>query len=198
MLRQRGFSHGRSIFGFSGKEIAMKQIRLNAEKRDILYRSLIALAMLFGTALFQTSFLPWVGLFGVIPDLLLIFVAGVSFFNGASVGVPFGIVAGLVGYFLGGGTNVEVVVLYAFVGGLFGLCFVGRKYLVWCIHMTAAVLLKAVWSFLICLLFSPLPRPFAALWYSILPELWGTFLLSLALYAPVRSAARLLKRKSEL
>ncbi len=176
----------------------MKRIQLNAEKRDIVYRALIALAMLFGTALLQTSFFPWVGLFGAIPDLLLVFVAGVGFFDGARVGSPFGIGAGLLGYFLGGGANAEILLLYSLVGILSGLYFTGRKYLSWCIHMAAAVLVKAIWSLLICLLFSPVPRPFAALWYSILPELLGTLLLSLALYVPVRAAARLLKRKSEL
>ena len=176
----------------------MKKLRLNAEKRDILYRALIALAMLFGVALLQTSFLPWVGLFGAIPDLLMIFVVGVSFFNGARVGIPFGIGAGLIGYFLGGGSRAEILLFYSLVGILFGMYFAGRKYLAWCVHMAAAVLAKAVWSFVICLLLSPVPRPFAALWRSILPELLGTLLLSLALYAPVRAAARLLKRKSEL
>lgn len=176
----------------------MKKIQLNAEQRDILFRTLIALAMLFGTALLQTSFLPWVGLFGTVPDLLLIFVAGVALFNGAKIAIPFGIGAGLVGYFLGGGSRAEIILLYALVGILFSMYFFGRKYVAWCVHMAAAVILKAVWSFMICLLFSPVPRPFAALWHSILPELLGTLLLSLALYVPVRAASRLLKRKSEL
>lgn len=176
----------------------MKKLRLNAEKRDILYRALIALAMLFGATLLQTSFLPWIGLFGTIPDLLMIFVVGVSFFNGARVGMPFGIGAGLIGYFLGGGSHVEILLFYSFVGILFGMYFGGRKYLAWCVHMAVAVLAKVVWSFLICLLLSPVPRPLAALWRSIVPELLGTLLLSLVLYSPVKVAARLLKRKSEL
>ena len=175
----------------------MKRLQLDAEKRDILFRALVALAMLFGAVLLQTSFLPWVGLFGAIPDLVLIFVAGVGFFNGAGVGIPFGIGAGLVSFFLGGG-NVMIILLYSLAGILFSMIFMGRRYLPWCLHMLAAVLFKAVWSLLMCLLFSPVPRPLAALWYSILPELLGTLLLSLVLYVPVRAAARLLKRKSEL
>jgi cell shape-determining protein MreD len=176
----------------------MRRIQLNAEKRDIVFRSLIALAMLFGTALLQTSFLPWVGFFDAIPDILLIFTVGVGFFNGARVGIPFGIGAGLVGYFLGGGRHAEIILLYALAGILFCMYFTGRKYLSWCIHMMVAVLFKAGWSLLMCLVFSPVPRPLAALWHSVLPELLGTLLLSLVLYVPIRAAARLLKRKSEM
>ena len=176
----------------------MKRIQLNAEKRDILYRSLIALALLFGTALLQTSFLPQIGLFGAIPDLLLILVIGVSFFNGSRVGIPFAIGAGLVGYFLGGGSHAEIILFYSLVGILFGTYFSGRRYFAWCLHMLIAVFIKMGWSFLICLFVSSVPRPFAALWHSLLPELLGTLLLSLVLYVPVRVAARLIKRKSEL
>lgn len=176
----------------------MKRIQLSAGTRDILYRSLIALAMLFGTALLQTSFLPQVDLFGAIPDLLLIFAVGVSFFSGARVGIPFAIGAGLVGFFLGGGAHAEILLFYSFVGILFGTYFSGRRYFAWCLHMLIAVFIKMGWSLLICLFFSPVPRPLAAFWYSLLPELLGTLLLSLALYVPIRAAARLIKRKSEL
>ncbi len=176
----------------------MKKIQLDAEKRDIVFRSLVALAMLFGTVLLQTSFLPWVDLFGAIPDLVLIFVVGVGFFSGMKVGVPFGIGAGLLCYFLGGGGGAVMILLYALGGGLASMYFLGKNYPAWCIYMVAACLFKMIWSLLMCLLFSAVPRPLAALWHSILPELLGTFLLSLALYRPIGAASRLLRRKSEL
>ncbi len=174
----------------------MRKIAWNAEQRDIIFRSLVALAMLFVTVLLQTSFLPYVDLFGAIPDLLLIFVVGISFFNGERVGVPFSIGAGLVGYFLGGGAALGIL-FYFLCGVLASRGFLGRNYRSWCIYMVAACLLKLLWSFLYCLLASALPRPFAALWHSALPEFLGTFLLSLALYFPVKLAARAIKRKSE-
>lgn len=176
----------------------MRKIQLNAGKRDILFRSLVALAMLFVTALLQTSFLPQVDLFGAIPDLMLILTVGVGFFGGMKVGLPFGIGAGLVCYFLGGSGAAVMILLYALLGYLSSMYFLGRNYPSWCLYMAAACLIKMLWSFFMCILFSAVPRPFAALWHSILPELLGTLLLSLVLYYPVRAAARLLIRKSEL
>ncbi|MBE6661844.1 MAG: hypothetical protein E7606_01030 [Ruminococcaceae bacterium] len=174
----------------------MRRISWNAETRDIVFRSLVALAILFVIALLQTSFLPYVDLFGAIPDLLLIFVVGVSFFNGERVGLPFSMGAGLVGYFLGGGAALSIL-FYFLCGVLASRGFWGRNYLSWCMYMGAACLLKLLWSFLYCLLASALPRPFAALWQSILPELLGTLLLSAVLYYPVKFAARAIKKKSE-
>ncbi len=176
----------------------MRKIQLNAEKRDILYRSLIAFAMLFGTALLQTSFLPWLDLFGAIPDIVLIFVVGVGFFDGMKIGSPFGIGAGLLCYFLGGGGAAVFILFYSLCGLVSSMGFLGRNYPSWCLYMAASCLFKAVWSLLMCLLFSSVARPLAALWHSILPELLGTALLSLVMYRPVKAAARLLKRKSEL
>lgn len=176
----------------------MKKIQLDAGKRDILFRSLIALAMLFVTVLLQTSFLPQVDLFGAIPDLVLIFVAGVGFWNGMRVGIPFGIGAGLICYFLGGSGAAMMILLYAFFGYLSSAYFLGRNYPSWCIYVAAACGIKMLWSFLMCIFLSAVPHPFAALWHSLLPELLGTFLLALALYYPVKLAARLLMRKSEL
>lgn len=174
----------------------MRKLTWNAETRDIFFRALVAFVMLFVTALLQTSFLPYVDLFGAIPDLLLVFVVGVSFFNGEKVGVPFGIGAGLIGYLLGGGAAL-ILLFYFLCSVMASRGFLGKNYPSWCMYMAAACLFKLLWAFLHCLLASAQPRPFAALWHSILPEFLGTFLLSLALYFPVKWAARAIKRKSE-
>ncbi|MBO5305540.1 MAG: hypothetical protein J6B12_02135 [Clostridia bacterium] len=176
----------------------MKKLQLNAEKRDILFRSLLALAVLFVTVLLQTSFLPQVDLFGAIPDLVLILVVGIGFFNGAKVGIPFGIGAGVVCYLLGGSGAAMIILLYALLGFLSSRLVSGRNYISWCIYMAAACVIKMIWSLLMCLVLSAVPRPMAALWHSLLPELVGTLVLSLALYYPVKAAAKLVKRKSEL
>ena len=176
----------------------MKKIQLNAEKRDIIFRSFIAFAMLFGVVLLQTSFFTGVDLFGAIPDLVLIFVVGIGFFDGIKTGVPFGIAAGLLCYFLGGSGTAVLILLYSVCGLVSSVRFLGINYPSWCIYMAVACMGKVFWSLLMCLVFSPVPRLWAALWHSILPEFLGTFLLSFVLYFPIKAAARCLKRKSEV
>lgn len=153
--------------------------------------------MLFGTALLQTSFLPGVSLFGAIPDLLLILTVGVGMFDGMRVGIPLGIGAGILSHTLGGGSPLAIL-LYAVGGALATARPLRKNYLAWCMYMGIACLIKLVWSLVACLFGAAVPRFFAALWNSILPEFLGTALLALALYYPVKAAARLLKRKSEL
>ncbi len=175
----------------------MRKIRWNAEKRDIVFRSLIGLAMLFGTVLLQTSFLPQVDIFDAVPDLLLIFTVAIGVFDGFRVAAPVGVAAGVLCYYLGGGEPL-CILFYAVVGMLAAMQYPTRNYPSYCIYMTAAGVLKIFWTLFMTLLHSPAWRPLRVLWYSALPEFLGTVLISLVLYVPLCAAARLLKRKSEV
>ena len=175
----------------------MRKIRWDAEKRDIVFRSLIGLAMLFGTALLQTSFLPQVDIFGAVPDLLLIFTVAIGVFDGLRVAAPVGVAAGVLCYYLGGGEPLGIL-FYTAVGMLASMRQLGKNYPSYCIYMAAAGVLKVIWTLFTTLLHSPVWRPLRVLWYSALPEFLGTVLISLVLYVPLCAAARLLKRKSEV
>lgn len=179
----------------------MKKLHLNARSRDVVFRSLVAFAMLFGIVILQTSFLPGLDLFGAIPDLALVFVVGIAFFDGFRIGILNGIGAGLLIYFLGGMGAALPILFYSFCGGGFGLAserILGRNFPSWCIYAISAIFLKAVWSLLVCFWLSAAPRLGAALTESILPEAIGTFLLFLFLWYPIKRVSKLLKRKSEI
>jgi rod shape-determining protein MreD len=175
----------------------MRKIRWDAEKRDIVFRSLIGLAMLFGTVLLQTSFLSQIDIFGAVPDLLLIFVVALGLFDGLRVAAPAGVAAGVLCYYLGGGEPLGIL-FYAVVAILASRQYPTRNYQPYCIYMTVAGVLKICWTLFATLVYSPVWRPFRVLWRSALPEFLGTVVFALALYVPLRVAARLLKRKSEM
>jgi hypothetical protein len=175
----------------------MRKIRWNAEKRDIVFRSLIGFAMLFGIVLLQTSFLPPLDIFGAVPDLLLIFTVGIGFFNGIRVAAPVSIAAGLLCYYLGGGAPLGIL-FYAAMGILASLGYLGRNYPSFCVYMAVAGGFKIFWSLFAALVYSSAPHLLRVLWHSALPEFFGTVLISLFLYVPLRAAARLLRRKSEV
>ena len=175
----------------------MRKIRWDAEKRDIVFRSLIGLAMLFGTVLLQTSFLSQIDIFGAVPDLLLIFTVGIGLFNGLRVAAPVGVASGVLCYYLGGGEPL-CILFYAVVAILASRQYPTRNYLPYCIYVTVAVVLKIFWTLFSTLVYSSVWRPFRVLWHSALPELLGTVAIALLLYVPLKMAARVLRRKSEV
>jgi len=169
--------------------------------RKLIYFLVIAAAVLFVAALLQTSFLPQVGLFGAIPDLVLILVCGVAFYLGPVDGAAFGLVGGILIECFGGAGLAAAPVLYFLMGLAFGVlakhAFVG-KFFHWLVYCVLFCIVKAGYSLLRIVMASGFSNLFDALGASVLPELLGTFLLALALAVPVRVLAGALRGRMSL
>ncbi len=164
-------------------------MRLDRGSVQLIKKGLIYFITAFFAALLESSlFGAWLP-FGIVPDLLLLLALGSGYFKGSVSGGIFGVLAGILGQFMGGvGLNLNLI-LYITVGYLAGVLvenFFAGKYLVWCIYVFAAALLKGVFSLVYIVLFSGVGRFFAALFSSVLPEMLGTFLLGAVLYAPIK------------
>lgn len=164
--------------------------------KRVAYFLAISGIVLFLASLLQTSFLPMLEPFGAIPDLVLILVCGVAFYLGPVDGALFGLVAGLLIDALGGGGLFLSPVFYVAIGvfgGVLSSNSFANKFIHWCIYSVLFCLAKAIYSMFIILLSAGEIRLGAAIVSSVVPELVGTFLLSLALVYPVRLLAGLLR-----
>lgn len=169
--------------------------------KKLIYFLAVSFAALFLASLIQTSFLPQVGLFGAIPDLVLILVCGVAFYLGAIDGALVGLVGGILIEGLGGAGLSLAPLFYTAIGVLFGLLAAGafaNKFIHWVIYSALFCLSKAFYSMLRILLVSGGSAFGAAIVSSVLPELFGTFLLALVLCQPSRWLAGLLRGRMSL
>ncbi len=176
----------------------MKDSRIS---KKMIYFLAVSFAVLFLTSLIQTSFLPAVALFGAIPDLVLILVCGVAFYLGPVDGALFGLVGGILTDGLGGVGFSFSPILYTVIGVLLGLLAMAafaNKFIHWIIYSTIFCLTKALYSIFRILLDSGEVRLGKALGSSVLPELFGTLLLSVALYVPAKWVAGLLRGRMSM
>lgn len=168
-------------------------MRLNRGSVQLIKKALLYFLVAFAAALLESSFFgAWLP-FGIIPDLLLVLTLGAGYFKGSVSGGFFGVLAGVFGQFAGGvGLNLNLF-LYIAVGYLAGVLvdsFFAGKYLVWCIYVFAAALLKGVFSLLYIVIFSGAERVFAAFFSSALPEFLGTLLLGAVIYVPIKKLVK--------
>lgn len=164
-------------------------------KKMIYFVAVSAIALFFASLL-QTSFLPALDLFGAIPDFVLILVCGVAFYLGAVEGAVFGLVGGILLDAFGSAGVMISPVFYVAMGILFGTFSFGafaNKFMNWMICCGTFCLLKAIYSMLAILLFSGELKFWAAFGMSVVPEFFGTLLLSVALFFPLKWLAGLLR-----
>lgn len=169
--------------------------------KKLIYFLAIAVGVLFLAGLLQTSFLPRVGLFGAIPDLVLILTCAVAFYLGATDGATFGLVGGIILEGLGGYGLALAPLFYMAVGYGFGLLAskaFAAKFTHWMIYSGLAAVVKALYSLALVWISPNGDRWGAALVRAILPEFLGTFLLALALTVPARALAGLLRGRMSL
>ena len=168
--------------------------RLN---KKMLWFLIVSAAAAFVAALLQTSFLPFVGLFGAIPDLLLILVCGVSFYLGPLDGALFGLVAGFLAEALGGGGEIPLLpVFYVATAVLLALLsqnIFADKFIHWILYSGIFCVVKAFYSMLRIVLATGFSSLWPALGTSVFPEWVGTLFLALLLARPVRLLAGLLR-----
>ena len=170
-------------------------------RKRLIYFLVVAALSTFVAGLLQTSFLPQLGLFGAVPDLVLILTCGAAFYLGPVDGGLMGLVGGIMIEGFGGyGVALAPLVYFAF-GVVFGVIsakmFRGkfRHYLIYGVIFCAA---KAGYSIarIVC---SPNgDRVVAAFFRSVLPESIGTLLLAMILFVPVRGLAGLLRGRMDV
>lgn len=164
--------------------------------KRLIYFLAIAAAALFAAGLLQTSFFPQLGLFGAVPDLVLILVCGAAFYLGPVDGAMLGLVGGIIIEGLAGFGLALSPLLYLLIGVLFGALsikmFRGKfwHYAVYSVMFCAA---KAAYSMARVVLSQVGNRPWAALLHAVLPEFIATLLLALLLAAPARGFAGILR-----
>lgn len=169
--------------------------------KKLVYFLTVSFVALFLTSLLQTSFLPALGLFGAVPDLVLILTCGVAFYLGYVDGAMFGLVGGILLDALGGTGFMLSPLLYVTLGVLLGWLsarFFANKFIYWIAFSLIFCFLKAFYSIFRICLESGVARLGAALLASVLPEFFGTFLLSLALAYPVKWLAGVLRGRMNL
>ena len=164
-------------------------VKDNRFSKRLIYFAAVSFAVLFFASLAQTSFLPPLGLFGAIPDLVLILVCGVAFYLGPVDGALFGLVGGILIDALGGAGISLAPIFYVVVGVLGGLLAssaFANKFIQWAIYSSIFCFMKAFYSMFRILIDSGEVRLGAALASSVLPELVGTLLVALLMCAPAR------------
>lgn len=169
--------------------------------KRLIYFLVIAMGFMFLAGLLQTSFLPFIGLFGAVPDLILILTCGAAFYLGPVDGAAVGLVGGITVEAFGGYGLALAPLFYLLAGAAFGWLslkmFRGRfwHYLVYVgLFCTAKGIYSAA-----RIGFSYNNGHFgAALWHSVLPEWLGTLLLALVLAVPVRLFAGLLRGRMSM
>ena len=173
----------------------------NRFSKKIVYFLAISAAAFFLVALLQTSFLPSVSLFGAIPDLVLIFVCGVSFYLGTVDGALAGLVGGILLDALGSVGFMISPIFYTAVGLFMGILSTNafaNKFIHWAIYSVVFCVLKAFYSMFVILLASGDVSFGGALASAVLPEFFGTLLLALVLLAPARWLSGLLRGRMSL
>ena len=169
--------------------------------KKLVYFLAIAAGVLFLAGVIQTSFLPLLGLFGAVPDLVLILTCGVAFTLGPTDGAVFGLVGGIMIEGLGGYGLALAPLFYTVMGFLFGALSMKvflPKFTHLLIYDALFCTVKAIYSLARILLSQNGSEWGAALVASVLPELAGTFLLALALTVPTRALAGLLRGRMSL
>lgn len=169
--------------------------------KKLVYFLAVAVVTLFFAGVIQTSFLPQLGLFGAVPDLVLILTCGVAFYLGGIDGATFGLVGGIMIEGLGGYGLALAPLFYMAMGLGFGAlsmkAFSG-KFPHLLIYDGLFCTVKAFYSLARILLSQNGSQWGAALISSVLPELAGTFLLALALTVPTRMLAGVLRGRMNL
>lgn len=169
--------------------------------KKMIYFVAVSAAALFFASLLQTSFLPSLGLFGAIPDLVLILVCGVAFYLGAVEGAIAGLVGGILLDAFGNAGVMISPVFYTVMGILFGAFSIGafaNKFMNWSLNCVFFCIAKAIYSIFSILFFSRELKFWAAVGASVIPEFFGTLLLAIALFFPVKWLAGLLRGRMNI
>ena len=169
--------------------------------KRLIYFLAISAAVLFAAGLLQTSFFPQLGLFGAVPDLVLILVCGAAFYLGPVDGAMLGLVGGIIIEGLAGFGLALSPLLYLLLGVLFGALSIKMfrgKFWHYAVYSVMFCTAKAVYSVARIALSPNGDRLGAALLCAVLPEFVATLLLALLLAAPTRGFAGVLRgRMSE-
>lgn len=176
----------------------MKDSRIS---KKLIYFLAVSLAALFLISLVQTSFLPSLGIFGAVPDLVLIFVCGIAFYLGPVDGALFGLVGGILLDGLGDVGLSFLPLFYTALGILCGFLAAGmfaNKFIHWMVYSAIFCTAKAFYSIFRIVLDSGEVRFGGAFGASVLPELFGTLLLAVALNVPVKWVSGLLRGRMSL
>ena len=171
----------------------MKDTRFS---KRLIYFAAVSFAVLFFASLVQTSFLPSLGLFGAVPDLVLTLVAGVAFYLGVIDGALFGLVGGILVDGLGGAGLSLAPLFYVVVGVLGGLLSssaFANKFMHWTIYSAMFCIAKAFYSMFRILVGSGEVRLGAAFVASVVPECVGTLVIAILMFVPVKWVAGLLR-----
>ena len=164
--------------------------------KKLLWFSAIAACATALAALLQTSFFPFVGILGAVPDLVLILVCGAAFYLGPVDGALLGLIGGVMIEAFGGFGVALSPLLYLSAGLIFGwlsLQLFRGNFLHFMLYSAGFCAFKSVYSIARILLSATGNRPFAAIRFSVLPEFLGTLLLAAALAVPVRLLAGILR-----
>ena len=171
--------------------------RAQSRSKAIAYTLTVGILLLL-LAVLQVSFFGRFSFFGAVPDLMLCAVMVVSFFLGRYTGAISGIAAGFLIESIGSSGISLLPIFYMLCGyicGHYARAINPKRYPVYLIFFGVSLLLRAAMTLIyICLTYRNVNLP-ENLLYSVLPELGGTAIAGLILYAPIKPICAYLERK---
>jgi len=170
--------------------------RAQTRKRSVRYAVSIAVLLLV-LSVVQLSFFGRFRILGAIPDLMIAAVLCIGFFTGPYTGAVSGISAGFLIDALGS-TGFTVLplgyLLEGYIGGYLARRIPTRGFLQYLIFLAVTLVYRAAITLLYAWIsYESIRLPF---WTkAVLPEMLGTALAGLALYAPMRLLCGWLEKK---
>jgi len=170
-----------------------------AQRRSAAIRYTVTVGiLLILAAVLQVSLLSRFRIFGAVPDLMIVTVLCIAFFNGRYMGAITGIAAGFLIESIGAEGIMILAICYLFFGYLVGHYAQAVRqngFPYYLIFLGVALLYRAaITVFYACLNYNDVNLP-QILVQSALPELFGTALAGVVLYFPIKCYCRLMEKK---
>ena len=174
--------------------------RAQARKRAVFCTLTVALMILLLSSV-QVSLLARFQLFGATPDLMLCFVLCIFYFWGKYAGAITGIASGFVIEAIGGqGISLLPVVymLFGYIGGAYARAIHPKRFFPYLFYLFCGLLLRAATTLLYaCMMWETVYLPDILL-KSVLPELGGTLIVGIVLYAPIKGICGVVDRMTRV
>ena len=170
------------------------------DRRRAVFCTLTVTLLIVLLSSLQVSLFARFQMFGATPDLMLCLVLGIFYFWGKYAGAVTGIASGFVIEAIGGqGISLLPVIymLYGYIGGAYARTVYPKRFFPYLFYLLCGLFLRAAVTLLYaCMTWKTVSVPDILL-YSVLPEVGGTLIVGIVLYAPLKLICYLVDRKTK-
>ena len=180
-----------------------EKFHINIPASRTVLKNVLFAAVIFISAVLETSFFSRVRLFSATPDIMLAIVMGLAVFDGERTGAVMGIWAGVAADALGGSGLMFSPLFYMLIGYLAGIAvktLLGKNFPSWIVLCFAGYVCRALLS----LISAAMTANAASLSFStamrhiILPEFASSFPIALLFYFIARLLCRPFHKSMEM